>query len=285
MFFALKALGSRKVILTILVAALAGCDGVRTPALSDIKEGGMTSGGWGQTSNGSFAVCSLALTEAASPDDALLSKAVIQESGIGAALWYELEVGDQEHNIESVQLGMGFHRFARPLPIDGTSIPLTRGGGDDYLNVGKTRLIPLNDEEFIAAASWTREDQTSSTVLRLTCKRSRPIKASLLGLTKCVEDAGYAASPDAPYTFRISGVGTGLRTIRVSHGAQDEELGTWDAASLTGSAESAIFTYLQADEKIQLSLYESATMNGEFLGFAFIESPVLGSGNVRLRCE
>lgn len=278
-----------KFMLLAGLALLSGCAVDKASEESDIKTGGMTSGGWGTLTSETFAICSVDISEEASSDDRQLTVAVIHEDGLGAALWYDLLLGDQHHQLENVRLDQPFHRFGFPLMLDGRSIPLTRGAPDSSEAAGALTLTATNDDDFVGVASWKRAGRTAKTVANLSCKRSHRIDGSLLSVTTCVEDTLHAAPTSNPLKFYLSGFGSGLRTIRVTRkdsSGSDVNLGVFNGASISSAgAKSALVTYMQDQERIQLDIYPDATAPGNILGIAMFNSPRIGNGNQHVRCQ
>ena len=278
-----------KISILASAALLGGCALVKTPEEGDIKTGGMTSGGWGTSTSDNFAICSVDISQAVASDDRKLSRALIHENGIGAALWYDLLLGDQHQQLDSVRLDQHFHRLASPLMLDGRSIPLTRSVPENPQPVGSLTLTATNDDNFVGTASLKLKGQASPTTAKLSCKRSHRVDPALLRVTTCRVDAKVAAPTNTSLTFQLSGLGSGLRTIKVIRTASsghDMELGIFKGASISNNAmNETLITYLQAQERVQLDLYPDTTAPGTFRGTAFFASPRLGNGNQQVRCQ
>lgn len=280
---------SRKFSLLVCMALLSGCALDKAPEESDIKTGGMTSGGWGTSTSETFAICSVDIREESSSDDRQLTVAMIHEDGLGAALWYDLLLGDQHHQLESVRLDQPFHRFGFPLMLDGRSIPLTRGAPDSQQAAGTLTLTATSDDDFVGVASWKRAGRTAKTVANLSCKRSHRVDVALLSVTSCVEDTQHAAPTSNPLKFYLSGFGSGLRTIRVTSkdsSGSEVDLGVFSGASISSAGtKAALVTYMQDQERVQLDIYPDAAVPGTIVGIAMFNSPRIGNGNQHVRCR
>lgn len=181
------------------------------------------------------------------------------------------------------------HLHGFPLMLDGRSIPLTRGAPDNPQAAGTLTLTATSDNDFVEVASWKRAGRTAKTVANLSCKRSHRVDVALLSVTSCVEDTQHAAPTSNPLKFYLSGFGSGLRTVRVTSkdsSGSEVDLGVFSGASISGAGtKAALVTYMQGQERVQLSVYPDATAPGTILGTAMFNSPRVGNGNLRVRCQ